>query len=354
MHSALQVRTQVAEEERARAVASEVVCREQNQAAAKEIASLRQELEARASQLLEAHGSAQAAREASTLLEVERELRARSEMREESERRERIAACAQLLATQTECQSRLKDFEARLEKERDACNHELAVVVSQRDAFEQESKKQADQCTGLVSEMRELKRALEHAEANHECAEQLGRVTGEMEVLKRRLKEALDTRVVEGSAAADKVRVLEEQLRVGEQQRRRMHNLIQELRGNIRVFARVRPFLPSDSVPGSADGSLEPVITVINDGAGLRITRKAESGSGRPEDHGFTFDKVFGPSSSQVSNSCNEPFDDGIDVVDALRKVCLKKCLSSYSLLWTGTMSVCSATDKRAVERRIR
>jgi hypothetical protein len=25
-----------------------------------------------------------------------------------------------------------------------------------------------------------------------------------------------------------------------------MHNLIQELRGNVRVYARVRPFLPAD------------------------------------------------------------------------------------------------------------
>ena len=32
----------------------------------------------------------------------------------------------------------------------------------------------------------------------------------------------------------------------GEAQRRKMHNLIQELRGNVRVYARVRPFLPAD------------------------------------------------------------------------------------------------------------
>ena len=28
----------------------------------------------------------------------------------------------------------------------------------------------------------------------------------------------------------------------------RMHNLVQELRGNVRVFARIRPFLPDDHV----------------------------------------------------------------------------------------------------------
>ena len=39
---------------------------------------------------------------------------------------------------------------------------------------------------------------------------------------------------------------LKEQLMKGEQQRRKMHNRIQELRGNIRVFVRTRPFLPGD------------------------------------------------------------------------------------------------------------
>ncbi|KAN0123623.1 hypothetical protein V8E52_002955 [Russula decolorans] len=33
---------------------------------------------------------------------------------------------------------------------------------------------------------------------------------------------------------------------------RRLHNLVQELKGNVRVFARVRPLLPSD-VSGTND-----------------------------------------------------------------------------------------------------
>ena len=36
------------------------------------------------------------------------------------------------------------------------------------------------------------------------------------------------------------------QILEGEAQRRKMHNLIQELRGNVRVYARVRPYLPAD------------------------------------------------------------------------------------------------------------
>lgn len=54
---------------------------------------------------------------------------------------------------------------------------------------------------------------------------------------------------------------LEDQLKVGELQRRKLHNTIQELRGNVRVFARVRPFLETDGIADSADTSI-PTIQV--------------------------------------------------------------------------------------------
>ena len=38
----------------------------------------------------------------------------------------------------------------------------------------------------------------------------------------------------------------EEKLVEADNERRKMHNIIQELRGNIRVYIRVRPFLSSD------------------------------------------------------------------------------------------------------------
>lgn len=47
----------------------------------------------------------------------------------------------------------------------------------------------------------------------------------------------------------------------GEKHRRMLHNQIQELRGNVRVFARVRPFLPSDKTE-PAGGALAACIDV--------------------------------------------------------------------------------------------
>jgi len=81
---------------------------------------------------------------------------------------------------------------------------------------------------------------------------------------------------------------LEQALVKGEEQRRQMHNRIQELRGNIRVFVRTRPFLPDD---GKA---LESAIDVAPDGENLSIMDIRTSNS-----HSFKFDKVFPPSAGQ-------------------------------------------------------
>jgi hypothetical protein len=53
-------------------------------------------------------------------------------------------------------------------------------------------------------------------------------------------------------AARRRIDELEAEAREAEMVRRRLHNMVQELKGNIRVFARVRPLLPSD-VSGTND-----------------------------------------------------------------------------------------------------
>lgn len=96
-------------------------------------------------------------------------------------------------------------------------------------------------------------------------------------VLRARIEER-DKRIAE----------LEAEVLKGEQVRRQMHNVIQELRGNIRVFVRTRPFLPGDKQNN------ESPIDVSPDGEALSITDRR---SGSPLD--FKFDKVFPPSAGQ-------------------------------------------------------
>ena len=83
-----------------------------------------------------------------------------------------------------------------------------------------------------------------------------------------------------------RIEQLESEILKGEQIRRDLHNTIQELRGNIRVFVRTRPFLPGDI--GSTQSSLD----FHPDGENLAIENRSKS-------YDFKFDKVFTPSSGQ-------------------------------------------------------
>lgn len=107
----------------------------------------------------------------------------------------------------------------------------------------------------------------------------------------------------------------------GEVVRRKLHNLVMELKGNIRVFCRVRPIAPHESAqagsnpdaaamaiefPSGASSSAAPSSAasssssdVLLKGAQIAVTVPSSSAMQQPARHAFTFDRVFGPSSSQ-------------------------------------------------------
>jgi len=87
-----------------------------------------------------------------------------------------------------------------------------------------------------------------------------------------------------------------------ETERRKLHNTIQELKGNIRVFCRVRPLLGAEV---EQFGTKPRHLTFHNDKM-LDITRAADSPngtstsvSGKAETFPFDFDHVFAPETSQ-------------------------------------------------------
>jgi kinesin family protein C1 len=118
---------------------------------------------------------------------------------------------------------------------------------------------------------------------------------------------------------------LQEELFAGEGARRALHNQVQELKGNIRVFVRVRPFLPGDAVsavdgaagegfavPALADGSAAdgPAFTSVScppDGTSIAIIPPPPRGTkeghrvrdaGKPST--FAFDTVFSQRAGQA------------------------------------------------------
>nr|XP_057903231.1 kinesin-like protein KIFC1 [Doryrhamphus excisus] len=84
-------------------------------------------------------------------------------------------------------------------------------------------------------------------------------------------------------------------LHAGEMERRRLHNTIQELKGNIRVFCRVRPL-----VGGGLSNHIQ--LPPANNKA-ITLAKNEESHTGRnaetQKNYNFSFDHVFGPQASQ-------------------------------------------------------
>lgn len=116
---------------------------------------------------------------------------------------------------------------------------------------------------------------------------------------------------------------LREELFAGEMARRGLHNTLAELKGNIRVFVRVRPFLPGDAVaaaggdggsgPALPDATLVSVISCAPDGTSLTIAPPRATGgkdalpsavarsAGLPaKPVRFAFDAVLGPRTGQA------------------------------------------------------
>jgi kinesin family protein C1 len=98
---------------------------------------------------------------------------------------------------------------------------------------------------------------------------------------------------------------LEAEAREAEMVRRRLHNMVQELKGNIRVFARVRPLLSSDiSCTSDEKARKEALANMLFPDARdhreivLNSTSESATGQERKETWNFSFDRVTFPCDS--------------------------------------------------------
>lgn len=110
-----------------------------------------------------------------------------------------------------------------------------------------------------------------------------------------RLQTTLRDTEEEVRSLKDTVAQQRDELYAGEMERRRLHNTIQELKGNIRVFCRVRPLV---------DGGLSKHIQLTpGDDKAIILAKTEESHTGKASDtqknYNFSFDRVFGPQASQ-------------------------------------------------------
>ncbi|RHY32140.1 hypothetical protein DYB32_002820 [Aphanomyces invadans] len=215
---------------------------------------------------------------------IEKELRVLIDSQMRELRVEQLATNAQMEAVKAEMKHMV-----------DRHADEMVAAKAALEALEARMHSNAVMHTAEVEKLREAKVSAESElntwrskHADNEMVEMKALVEAkrEAEVLKLRLKELN----LHGSQTLHEkdtmIATLEAKVKEGEAQRRRMHNTIQELRGNVRVFARTRPFLPSD---GDATQS-----ALACDGDLQRVTLKREK-----EAHAFTFDRVFAPAVGQ-------------------------------------------------------
>merc|ERR1712038_1422909 len=158
-----------------------------------------------------------------------------------------------------------------------------------------------------------------------ESAKEMSKLSAEINVMKERIKME-EQKAMDSSAASEKkVVLLEQQIREGQAERRRMHNLIQELRGNVRVFARIRPFLPGDGV----DDDAEPVVIPKSE-TSLKLAVEKDGDSSNTQEFKFSFDRVFPPSAGQeaVFTEVSEFVQSALDGYNV--------CLFSYGQTGSG------------------
>ncbi|KAJ3169894.1 kinesin-like nuclear fusion protein [Geranomyces variabilis] len=106
----------------------------------------------------------------------------------------------------------------------------------------------------------------------------------------------------EAVAMSDTVKGLEAKVREEETIRRKLHNTIQELKGNIRVFCRVRPPLPQEVE--EKDGVLSHLSFAEDDEKAIELKQSVESASGQKtieKTYPFSFDRVFQPGTPQAA-----------------------------------------------------
>jgi len=177
---------------------------------------------------------------------------------------------------------RSREESERLSAQLAAAKEELALTTSEHSSTQERLRRLSVDKRELELEYRSYK---EHNSTSNQA--QMQAIT-ELKVTVDKLTQRVEATQVElvaksGDVAQHQhfIRGLEEQLAQAESSRRELHNTIQELRGNIRVFCRVRPSL-----------DLSASTIVQTDEGKIALSHAGDS-------YPFSFDKVFGPKSQQ-------------------------------------------------------
>ena len=238
------------------------------------------ELTVKLAELMKEHEVAEAQwKEATDELEAKLEDQTKSDDEQLKKKDEELAKSQQSIA----------DLEKQLEAKSAEHAKALEDLRTEKDGDVAKLKETID---GLEKEIATLKETIESkTKQDAEHTETIAKLQADIAAMEEKVK-AEEAKAVSAQEAFDKEKAdLEAQVHAGAKERRRMHNTIQELRGNVRVFARVRPFLPGD---GAADDDV-PSVQPKADDVSLKLRLKGEE----KKEYSFSFDRVFKPEITQ-------------------------------------------------------
>ncbi|GLA15551.1 kinesin-like nuclear fusion protein [Aspergillus niger] len=267
-----------------------------------------------------------------------RELKRRFEHEMEDERAARLREISQM-TSQTAIDTQKSNMEldkkereiATLRDDMQALRAELERERKSNRDLRQNLDTASSNSVTLESSVRALKARIEFLESGREEQSQA------FERLNQQMMDAL----AETNATKDK-------LRKEETLRRKLHNQVQELKGNIRVFCRVRPSLPSDPATGSAQIEYPDEAEDSKEIAVLGPEEKSSLGTITRKNSNFSFDRVFGPSTQNA-----EVFDEISQLVQSALDG-YNVCIFCYGQTGSGktyTMSSLDGMIPRAVHQ---
>ncbi|KAJ6651936.1 hypothetical protein lerEdw1_015917 [Lerista edwardsae] len=188
---------------------------------------------------------------------------------------------------------------------------QASLLASELQASQDQARERLHKLTQLLEKEKQLEETLQSQaqaigrleEANAELRGCNRDLVARLEATEAELRVAqgsLAQQHQEGEALRAQVAEQEQRLHLSEMERRVLHNMVQELKGNIRVFCRVRPLLACEQGAQKGMGHLH---FPPGDKRSLVLSRAGESHVGRERKdditYEFSFDRVFPPSSSQ-------------------------------------------------------
>ena len=211
---------------------------------------------------------------------------------------------------------------AALGAELERCKAEVArerdINIDLRDQLAAASRREGD----LESSVRRLEGHIHFLESDNKSQSQA------FADLEERMQNALKK-----AAEANEKLIKEETLR------RKLHNQVQELKGNIRVFCRVRPSLDSDLADTTARISYPDIESDSKEIEVMGPEEKSSLGHSTTRKHAFAFDRIFGPSSQNedVFGEISQLVQSALDGYNV--------CIFCYGQTGSGKTFTMSAAD---------